>query len=205
MDLLRVFAIGFNLAISFILQIALGVLLCWIYTNAMNAAFVTTFCHLANFESGFMVRSFHINGTSLIFILLYYHIFKVLYIAIAFDSSHVTWSVGFILLLLIIVIAFLGYVLPLTQMSYWGLTVFSNILSSIPYLGPLIISWFWSGEFINDNTLLKVHSIHILAPVLSLFIILLHLVSLHYYLSSDSLDRYAFYTELEDRVKKVMV
>jgi len=80
-------------------------------------------------------------------------------------------------------------------MSYWGLTVFSNIISTIPYFGNFLIYWLWGCEFINEDTLIKIHSLHVVFPLISLFFVFMHLFFLHYFLSSDSLDRYCFYLE----------
>jgi len=95
-----------------------------------------------------------------------------------------------------IVIAFIGYVLPCTQMSFWGLTVFSNILTTVPIIGLWICYWIWGCEFIQDFTLFKVHSLHIVFPFLLLFVVLCHFFCLHYFMSSDGFcDRFAFYVE----------
>jgi quinol-cytochrome oxidoreductase complex cytochrome b subunit len=88
-----------------------------------------------------MIRAVHITGTSVVYTILYVHIFKVLYLSIIFDLSMIVWTIGMVIFILLIIIAFLGYVLPMSQMSYWGLTVFSNILSAIPVIGNIIVTW----------------------------------------------------------------
>ena len=93
---------------------------------------------MLDFEGGFIIRSAHITGTSIVFLLFYIHIFKVLFQMILFNSSFIVWNIGVIIYFLVVVIGFIGYVLPLTQMSYWGLTVFSNIISTVPLLGNLL-------------------------------------------------------------------
>ena len=149
-----------------------------------------------DFEFGFVLRSLHIVFTSFIYMLLYCHIFKCVFLLLLFDVALCVWFVGFIIYVFIIFIAFIGYVLPLTQMSYWGLTVFSNILSTIPIVGFLMCYWLWGCEYIQDFTLIKCHSLHIIVPFLLLFVIVCHLFFLHYYISSDGFyDRFCFYSE----------
>jgi len=95
-----------------------------------------------------------------------------------------------------VLIAFIGYVLPCTQMSYWGLTVFSNIISTIPFFGQLLCYWLWGSEYIHDFTIIKCHSCHIVLPLLMLFFLLAHLFCLHYFISSDGFyDRFSLYYE----------
>jgi len=194
-DLTRVFSIGFNLALSCTLQVLLGFILCWIYNNNFNESFSSIFYNIIEFEFASIVRSFHISMTSFIYILLYIHMFKVCYLAIVFDTSLLIWTVGLLLFINLIIIAFIGYVLPLSQMSYWGLTVFSNIIATLPYLGNFLIYWLWGCEFINEYTLIKIHTLHIVIPMEMMFLIILHLVCLHYFISSDSSDRFIFYIE----------
>lgn len=134
--------------------------------------------------------------TSFIFLILYIHIFKVIFLCLLFDSHLLVWVIGFIIFILIIIIAFLGYILPCTSMSYWGLTVISNVLATVPIIGVYLCNWVWGSEFINDYTLVKVHSIHIFLPFLLGFVVIAHFFALHYFLSSDGLmDRFAFYYE----------
>lgn len=195
MDLLRIFSIGFSLALSCTIQILLGFILCWIYNNNLFNAFNNISYNILEFEFGTICRSFHISMTSFIYILLYTHILKVSYLALVFDSSFLIWTVGFIIFINLIIIAFIGYILPMSQLSYWGLVVFSNILATFPYIGNLIINWLWGCEYINEWTLIKIHMLHIVLPLEMLFIILLHLICLHYFISSDSSDRFIFYIE----------
>lgn len=198
MDLVRIFSIGFNLAFSCTLQIILGFILCWLFNNNFIYSFNSMYCFIFEYEFGSIIRSFHISMTSFIYILLYIHIVKVTYLALVFDSSLLVWTIGFLLWFHIIIIAFIGYVLPLNSISYWGLIVLSNIISTIPYIGNLVVNWLWGCEFINEITLVKMHTLHIVIPLEMILIILLHLVCLHYFISSDSADRFAFYIERFD-------
>jgi ubiquinol-cytochrome c reductase cytochrome b subunit len=156
------------------------------------------YCVLAipDFSKGFLVRSMHITGTSACFALLYAHIFKIFYTAILFNSGWLPAVLGVIIYFLVVVIAFIGYVLPLSQMSFWGLTVFSNIISAVPVVGILICKWLWGGEFIQDFTMTKVFSLHVFLPFVLIMLFLAHILSLHTSLSSETLeDRFSFYAE----------
>jgi len=192
MDLNRLFSIGFTLAIFLIIQVLTGITLSWSFNNANN--FISIHYQLFEFNFGLIIQSTHMNLTNLIFLLIYIHIFKVIYLFLVFDSSILIWSSGFMIYILLSFITFIGYVLPMSQLSYWGLTVFSNIITTLP-IGNLLISWFWSGEFINNITLIKLHSLHIILPIILILLLLIHIFLLHLYLSSDSLDRFVFYLE----------
>nr|UYP51017.1 cytochrome b [Trypanoplasma borreli] len=196
-DLFRVYGLGFNLGVMIALQILVGICLSWFFFRCIipqNWIF-TLLIHL-EFDLGFIIRSLHIIFTSLLYFLLYIHIIKVIFLCLIFDSSMLVWFFGFLIFIFILIIAFIGYTLPCTSMSYWGLTVFSNILATIPLIGIYICQWIWCSEFINDFTLLKLHSIHIFLPFVLLFLIGAHFFVLHYFLSSDGLlDRFPFYYE----------
>lgn len=194
MDLTKLFSIGFNLGMCCATQIVLGFMLCWTYSNSMNDAFQIMYSINDN-EFGSIMRLSHSTMASMIYVLLFIHMSKVYIYNLVFDSSVLVWMSGVLIFALLIVLTFLGYVLPMTQMSYWGLTVFSNIISTIPVLGNMVVYWFWGGEFINEFTLLKVHVIHIALPLVMMGVVIIHLFLLHQYLSSDSIDRFAFYNE----------
>jgi len=113
-----------------------------------------------------------------------------------FDFSFSVWYLGFLVFGVCVLLTFLGYVLPCTQMSYWGLTVFSNLFTAVPLIGSLLVSWFWGSDFIQDFTLLKCHLLHIVLPFVFCFLLFLHLFVLHFYMSSDGFcDRFCFYVE----------
>jgi ubiquinol-cytochrome c reductase cytochrome b/c1 subunit len=195
-DLSRLYCVGFLLGNIYLLQIVSGVCLSFLYMSLNNFAAFYVILEILDMEAGFLVRSIHITGTSFCFFLLYIHIFKVFYHTLLHSASGLSYSLGIIVYFLSVVIAFIGYVLPLSQMSFWGLTVFSNIISAVPSVGPLICFWLWGGEFIQDYTLTKVFSLHVFMPFLLLFVVLFHLLALHSHLSSDTFeDRFAFYYE----------
>lgn len=124
------------------------------------------------------------------------HLFKAIFLCLLFDSSLIVWLVGFIIFVFVVLIAFIGYILPATSMSYWGLTVLSNVLATVPMIGIWLCYWVWGSEYISDFTLLKMHSLHVFLPFVLLFVVVFHLFCIHYFLSSDGLyDRFSFYYE----------
>lgn len=194
-NLNKMYCLGFNLGLFFFLQIASGIILTFMYNNNFNLCWFSILS-INDFENGFLIRSIHITGTSIIYLLLYFHIIKSFIYLILHNLSTIVWLIGIIIYFFTIIIAFIGYVLPLTQMSYWGLTVFSNIISTVPYIGYILCYWIWGSEFIQDFTLIKVHSLHIFLPFILVLIIILHFYFLHYYISSDFFfDRFVFYYE----------
>uniref|UniRef100_Q7M2D5 Ubiquinol-cytochrome-c reductase cytochrome b n=1 Tax=Leishmania amazonensis TaxID=5659 RepID=Q7M2D5_LEIAM len=147
---------------------------------------------LWDFDLGFVIRSTHISFTSLLFFL-------------PFIYSYIKCIVLIIIEPIVVVVVSLYiyfidnvycYVLPCTMMSYWGLTVFSNILATVPVIGTWLCYWIWGSEYINDFTLLKLHVLHVLLPFVLILVIFMHLFCLHYFMSSDGFcDRFAFYCE----------
>lgn len=196
-DLIRFVGLGFNLGFSMGFQIIIGVLLSWIFFSCyIDANWFYVLFIMMDFDLGFIIRSFHIVLTSFIYLILYSHIFKTIFLCLLFDSHLLVWTVGFIIFILVMLIAFIGYILPCTSMSYWGLTVISNILATVPIIGIWFCYWFWGSEYISDYTLVKLHAIHIFLPFILIFLIIAHIFTLHYFLSSDGLtDRFAFYYE----------
>lgn len=179
-----------------IMQILSGACLSFLFFNSFVITNWLFVIYIYDFIFGFVIRSCHIVNTSFVFFLIYIHILKTIFLLILFDTHNLVWFVGFLIYVLVVVIAFIGYVLPCTMMSYWGLTVFSNILATIPLFGSSICFWIWGSEFINDFTLIKLHALHIFLPFLLLFLIFFHLFCLHYFISSDAFfDRFAFYFE----------
>jgi quinol-cytochrome oxidoreductase complex cytochrome b subunit len=172
-------------------------MLSWLFFSCficMNWIFVLFI--MLDFDLGFILRSLHIVFTSLIYLLLYIHLFKAIFLCLLFDSSLLVWLVGFIIFIFIVLIAFIGYILPATSMSYWGLTVLSNVLATVPIIGIWLCYWVWGSEYISDFTLLKMHSLHVFLPFVLLFVVVFHLFCIHYFLSSDGLyDRFSFYYE----------
>jgi len=126
---------------------------------------------------GWLMRIFHANGASLFFIAIYMHIGRGVFYS-SF-SLHETWRVGTVLLLLVIAAAFLGYVLPWGQISFWGATVITNLFSAIPYIGPEIVNWLWGGFAIDNATLTRFFAFHFLVPFIVVALAGIHLLFLH--------------------------
>jgi len=190
MDLSRIYSVGFGIGLLFFIQVLSGFMLSWLYLHLFENCWYSVLQLYLDVVFGFFVRSMHILVTSAIYLLLYIHLGKVLLLFLVVNNSMLVWFFGYLIYLLCIVIAFLGYVLPMTQMSYWGLTVFSNLLATVPVFGVKLCEWFWTGEYINVYSVVKVHSMHIVFPFLLLFVILMHFFCLHICLSSDLLDRF---------------
>jgi len=119
--------------------------------------------------------------------------FVVFFLLLLFDVSLLVWCVGGFLYGVVVFVAFMGYVLPCTQMSYWGLTVFSNVVSVVPFFGLVLCYWLWGCEYIQDFTLVKCHAFHVILPLLLLGFVVFHFFCLHYFLSSDGFcERFVF-------------
>lgn len=168
---------GSLLGICLIVQILTGLFLAIHYCPDVSLAFnrVVHICRDVN--HGWLLRTLHANGASFFFICLYLHIGRGLY----YGSFiyHETWTVGVIILLATIGTAFLGYVLPWGQISFWGATVITNLLSAIPYLGTTIVQWLWGGFAVDNATLTRFFTLHFLLPFVVLALSLVHLIFLH--------------------------
>lgn len=159
------------------IQIITGIFLAIHYTANVELAFdrVVHICRDVN--NGWLIRNTHANGASLFFICLYLHVGRGIY----YGSYKliITWNVGILLLFLVIATAFLGYVLPWGQISLWGATVITNLLSAIPYLGNDIVKWLWGGFSVNNATLTRFFTLHFLLPFIIAAIVIIHLLFLH--------------------------
>lgn len=168
---------GSLLGICLIIQIITGVFLAIHYTPNIEIAFssVVHICRDVNF--GWILRNIHANGASLFFICLYIHVGRGIY----YRSYKLieTWTIGVLLLLVVIATAFLGYVLPWGQISLWGATVITNLLSAVPYLGNEIVKWLWGGFSVDNATLNRFFTLHFLIPFVIAAIVIIHLLFLH--------------------------
>nr|QDX07565.1 cytochrome b [Callopanchax monroviae] len=168
---------GSLLGICLIVQIFTGLFLAMHYTPDIATAFssVAHICRDVNY--GWLIRNTHANGASFFFICLYLHIGRGLYYGSYLYKS--TWNVGVALFLLIMATAFVGYVLPWGQMSFWGATVITNLLSAIPYLGPTLVQWIWGGFSVDNATLTRFFAFHFLLPFVAAAFTMVHLICLH--------------------------
>nr|ASM82733.1 cytochrome b [Eosembia sp. FS-2017] len=168
---------GSLLGMCLSIQLITGFILSMHYTPHINEAFQSTSFICRNMNYGWMMRFMHINGTSLFFILIYLHIGRNLLMN-SFNIIH-TWMSGFSILLLLFATAFIGYVLPWSQMSFWGATVITNLLSAIPYVGKPLTTWIWGGFSINNATLNRFFSFHFILPFMIFLFMGIHLIMLH--------------------------
>nr|UMB50697.1 cytochrome b [Schilbe cf. intermedius FDBS-2022] len=168
---------GSLLLLCLMAQILTGLFLAMHYTSDISTAFssVAHICRDVNY--GWAIRNFHANGASFFFICLYLHVGRGLYYGSYLYKE--TWNIGIILLLLVMMTAFVGYVLPWGQMSFWGATVITNLLSAVPYVGDMLVQWIWGGFSVDNATLTRFFAFHFLLPFLIIAATLLHALFLH--------------------------
>nr|YP_008378890.1 cytochrome b [Avahi laniger]ABM47065.1 cytochrome b [Avahi laniger]AGM47384.1 cytochrome b [Avahi laniger] len=159
------------------LQIVTGLFLAMHYTADTTTAFssVTHICRDVNY--GWIIRYLHANGASMFFLCLFIHVGRGLYYG-SFTLSE-TWNIGITLLLTVMATAFMGYVLPWGQMSFWGATVITNLLSAIPYIGPNLVEWIWGGFSVDKATLTRFFAFHFILPFIITALAAIHLLFLH--------------------------
>ena len=138
-------------------------------------------------DYGWMLRYAHMNGASMFFALLYIHMFRGLYYGSYKQPRELLWILGVIILILAIMTAFMGYVLPWGQMSYWAATVITNLFSAIPLIGQSIVTFLWGGFTVGNPTLNRFYALHYLLPFVILAVVLLHLIALHRFGSNNPL------------------
>uniref|UniRef100_A0AB38ZFY6 Cytochrome b n=1 Tax=Bactrocera cinnabaria TaxID=3138142 RepID=A0AB38ZFY6_9MUSC len=168
---------GSLLGLCLIIQILTGLFLAMHYTADINLAFnsVNHICRDVNY--GWLLRTLHANGASFFFICIYLHIGRGIYYGSYLFTP--TWLVGVLILFLVMATAFMGYVLPWGQMSFWGATVITNLLSAIPYLGIDLVQWVWGGFAVDNATLTRFFTFHFILPFIVLAMTLIHLLFLH--------------------------
>nr|YP_010693176.1 cytochrome b [Zeugodacus hochii]WCB98422.1 cytochrome b [Zeugodacus hochii]WGU20023.1 cytochrome b [Zeugodacus hochii] len=168
---------GSLLGLCLIIQILTGLFLAMHYTADINLAFnsVNHICRDVNY--GWLLRTLHANGASFFFICIYLHVGRGMYYGSYLFTP--TWLVGVLILFLVMATAFMGYVLPWGQMSFWGATVITNLLSAIPYLGIDLVQWVWGGFAVDNATLTRFFTFHFILPFIVLAMTLIHLLFLH--------------------------
>nr|ACT98848.1 cytochrome b [Carollia perspicillata] len=168
---------GSLLGVCLAVQILTGLFLAMHYTSDTATAFnsVTHICRDVNY--GWVLRYLHANGASMFFICLYLHVGRSLYYG-SYTYSE-TWNVGILLLFAVMATAFMGYVLPWGQMSFWGATVITNLLSAIPYIGTDLVQWIWGGFSVDKATLTRFFAFHFLLPFVVAALVMVHLLFLH--------------------------
>nr|ADM67573.1 cytochrome b [Glyptothorax laosensis] len=168
---------GSLLLLCLMTQILTGLFLAMHYTSDISTAFssVAHICRDVNY--GWIIRNLHANGASFFFICIYLHIGRGLYYGSYLYKE--TWNIGVVLLLLVMMTAFVGYVLPWGQMSFWGATVITNLLSAVPYMGDALVQWIWGGFSVDNATLTRFFAFHFLLPFAIIAATVLHALFLH--------------------------
>nr|QHR83532.1 cytochrome b [Coleonyx variegatus] len=168
---------GSLLGLCLITQMVTGLFLAMHYTADISTAF-SSIAHICrDVQYGWLIRNLHANGASMFFICLYIHIGRGIYYGSYLYKE--TWNIGVLLLFLVMATAFVGYVLPWGQMSFWGATVITNLLSAIPYIGISLVQWIWGGFSVDNATLTRFFTFHFLLPFMVAAAAALHLMFLH--------------------------
>lgn len=165
--------------IVLVIMIATGVVLAMHYTPHTQHAFESVERIMRDVNYGWLLRYLHMNGASMFFIVVYIHMFRGLYYGSYKAPRELLWQIGVIILLAMMATAFMGYVLPWGQMSYWGAKVITNLFSAIPLVGDAIVTWLWGGFAVDNPTLNRFFALHYLLPFLLFALVFLHLVALH--------------------------
>jgi ubiquinol-cytochrome c reductase cytochrome b subunit len=181
------------------IQIVTGIFLAMHYTPHIDLAFSSVEHIMRDVNSGWLIRYMHANGASMFFIVVYCHIFRGLYYGSYMAPREHLWCSGVVIFLLMMATAFMGYVLPWGQMSFWGATVITNLFSAIPVAGPSIVEWLWGGFSVDNATLNRFFSLHFLMPFVIAGMVIAHIALLHRDGSNNplgidsSMDKIAFY------------
>jgi len=170
---------GFLASMCLIIQILTGIFLAMHYTPHVDLAFASLEHIMRDVNYGWLLRYIHANGASMFFIVVYIHMFRGLYFGSYTKPRHLVWVIGVIILLLMILTAFIGYVLPWGQMSLWGATVITNLVSAVPLIGDSLVAWLWGGFSVDNATLNRFFSFHYLFPFIIAALSLVHLALLH--------------------------
>nr|YP_009241710.1 cytochrome b [Mesophleps albilinella]AMP87977.1 cytochrome b [Mesophleps albilinella] len=168
---------GSLLGLCLMIQIITGLFLTMYYTANTELAFYSVNYICRNVNYGWLIRTLHANGASFFFICIYLHIGRGIYYE-SFNFTY-TWLVGVIILFVLMATAFMGYVLPWGQMSFWGATVITNLLSAIPYIGTSLVNWIWGGFAVDNATLTRFYTFHFLLPFMIAMLTMIHLLFLH--------------------------
>jgi ubiquinol-cytochrome c reductase cytochrome b subunit len=168
-------------------MIVSGIFLAMNYTPQKDLAFDSVERIMRDVNYGWLMRYIHMNGASMFFIVVYIHLFRGLYYGSYKRPRELLWMIGVVILLLMMATAFMGYVLPWGQMSYWGATVITNLFSAIPIVGKSIVTLLWGGFTVDNPTLNRFFSLHYLLPFVIVGAVMLHLVALHQHGSNNPL------------------
>jgi ubiquinol-cytochrome c reductase cytochrome b subunit len=198
-NLTYAWSFGSTAGICLVIQILTGVFLAMHYTPHIDLAFCSVEHIMRDVNNGWLIRYMHANGASMFFIVVYSHIFRGLYYGSYMHPREHLWCSGVLIFILMMATAFMGYVLPWGQMSFWGATVITNLFSAIPFVGGAIVEWLWGGFSVDNATLNRFFSLHFLLPFLIAGVSIIHLALLHENGSNNPLgvesyvDKIAFY------------
>jgi ubiquinol-cytochrome c reductase cytochrome b subunit len=178
---------GSTAGLCLAMQILTGIFLAMHYTPHLDLAFSSVEHIMRDVNNGWLIRYAHANGASMFFIVTYCHIFRGLYYGSYMHPRGVLWGSGVIIFLLMMATAFMGYVLPWGQMSFWGATVITNLFSAVPLIGGAIVEWLWGGFSVDNATLNRFYSLHYLMPFVITGLVIVHLSLLHAHGSNNPL------------------
>ena len=173
--------------ITLVIMIVTGIILSMHYTAHVDHAFQSVERIMRDVNYGWLIRYIHANGASFFFIVVYIHIFRGLYYGSYKAPRELLWILGVVILLLMMATAFMGYVLPWGQMSFWGATVITNLFSAIPLVGESIVTLLWGGFSVDNPTMNRFFSLHYLLPFVIVGVVVLHIVALHRFGSNNPL------------------
>lgn len=173
--------------ICLVLQIVTGLFLAMHYSSHASLAFDSVENIMRNVNFGWLLRYAHAVGASMFFTVVYIHIFRGLYFGSYKAPREILWWLGIVILLLMMATAFMGYVLPWGQMSFWGATVITNLFSAIPVVGESIVHWLWGGFSVDNPTLNRFFALHFLLPFVIVGVVILHIWALHQHGSNNPL------------------
>jgi len=166
-------------SIVLMVMILTGIVLAMQYTPNADRAFDSVERIMRDVNQGWLLRYIHMNGASMFFIAVYIHIYRGLYYGSYKQPRELLWILGVVILVLMMATAFMGYVLPWGQMSFWGATVITNLFSAIPVVGDSIVSWLWGGFAVDNPTLNRFFALHYLLPFVICAVVALHIVAMH--------------------------
>jgi quinol-cytochrome oxidoreductase complex cytochrome b subunit len=178
---------GISAGIMLFIQILTGIMLAMYYTPTSDLAFLSVRHIIDNIDYGHIIRMYHASGSSVFFFIVYLHIFRGLYYNSFTYPRQFVWISGVIVFILMICTAFMGYVLPWGQMSFWAATVITNLISVVPIIGNDILIWLWGGFSVDEATLHRFFSLHYLLPFILLAFVGIHLIFLHEHGSNNIL------------------
>lgn len=180
-----------------LIQVITGVLLAVHYTSYIDIVFENMEHIMRNVNNGWLLRYIHANSASFFFICIYLHIFRGIFYKSYFAPRNLIWNSGVFILILSILVAFIGYVLPWGQMSYRGATVITNSVTAVPYIGNHIVLWIWGGFTVQGSTIIRFYNFHYLFAILLILLIFIHLVLLHEVGSSSPVS----ISNIKDKIK----